>query len=149
MGVQLLLGFGYALFSTPNTNAIMSSVDRRSYGLASGAVGTMRLLGMIISMGIATVILTLYVGRVSLTVDTFPGFIRSLRAAAFILFSFLCFLGIFASPARGPVRGGITASKSGRWHFDFLLGSTRCASEKGVLPVEHKSEEPGKFGRKN
>jgi predicted MFS family arabinose efflux permease len=44
----ILLGFGFALFSSPNTNAIMGSVERRFYGLASGSVGTMRLLGMMI-----------------------------------------------------------------------------------------------------
>jgi EmrB/QacA subfamily drug resistance transporter len=41
----LILGFGFALFSSPNMNAIMSSVDKRFYGIASASVGTMRLLG--------------------------------------------------------------------------------------------------------
>ncbi|HUU75194.1 MAG TPA: MFS transporter, partial [Methanoregulaceae archaeon] len=33
VAVLVMLGFGYALFSSPNTNAIMSSVDRRYYGV--------------------------------------------------------------------------------------------------------------------
>jgi len=38
----MVLGFGFALFSSPNMNAIMSSVAKKYYGIASGSVGTMR-----------------------------------------------------------------------------------------------------------
>jgi EmrB/QacA subfamily drug resistance transporter len=103
IGSLAVLGFGFALFSSPNTNAIMSSVDRRFYGLASGSVGTMRLLGMMISMGIATVIFTLLMGRVQIMPEQFPVFLRSVHTA-FILFAVLCFLGIFFSLARGTLR---------------------------------------------
>jgi MFS family permease len=106
----LVLGFGYALFSSPNTNAIMGSVDRTSYGLASGSVATMRLLGMMISMAIATVILSLFMGRVQIMPEHYPLFIKSVRVN-FMIFSALCFFGIFASLARGRLRG-ITASRS-------------------------------------
>jgi EmrB/QacA subfamily drug resistance transporter len=39
--ILALLGFGFALFSSPNMNAIMSSVERRYLGIASGTVATM------------------------------------------------------------------------------------------------------------
>jgi len=42
VGSLILLGFGFALFSSPNTNAIMSSVEKKFYGVASGTLGTMR-----------------------------------------------------------------------------------------------------------
>ena len=100
----LVLGFGYAFFSSPNTNAIMGSVDKRFYGLASGSVGTMRLLGMMISMGIATVIFTLFMGRVQIIPEYYPAFIKSVQVV-FIIFSVLCFFGIFSSLARGRLRG--------------------------------------------
>ena len=99
----LVLGFGFALFSSPNTNAIMGSVDKRFYGLASGSVGTMRLLGMMISMGIVTVIFTLFIGRVQVIPEYYPAFIKSVRVA-FVIFSVLCFFGIFSSMARGRLR---------------------------------------------
>ena len=35
----IVIGFGLALFSSPNTNAIMSSVQKRSYGVAAATVG--------------------------------------------------------------------------------------------------------------
>ncbi|MFH0845346.1 MAG: MFS transporter [Pseudomonadota bacterium] len=100
--ILIFIGFGYGLFSSPNTNAIMSSVDKRFYGVASGSVATMRLLGMMISMGIATVILTVFVGRVQITAETYPSFVKGVRAAL-IIFSALCFAGVFSSLARGSL----------------------------------------------
>ena len=40
----ILLGLGFGLFSSPNTNAVMSSVDKRFYGVASATLGTMRMI---------------------------------------------------------------------------------------------------------
>ncbi len=99
----IVLGLGFALFSSPNTNAIMGSVQKRFYGLASGSVGTMRLLGMMISMGIATVIFAVYLGRVEITVAYYPVFIKSVNVA-FAVFAILCFGGIFLSMVRGKLR---------------------------------------------
>jgi hypothetical protein len=61
-----VLGAGYGLFSSPNTNAIMSSVDKRFYGVASGMNGTMRLLGQMLSMGIAMMIFAIFIGPVEI-----------------------------------------------------------------------------------
>jgi len=49
----LILGFGLSLFTSPNTNAIMSSLEPRCYGVGSATLGTMRLVGQVLSMGIA------------------------------------------------------------------------------------------------
>ena len=38
----LILGFGFGMFSSPNTNSIMSSVEKKHLGLASATVSTMR-----------------------------------------------------------------------------------------------------------
>ena len=43
----IILGLGNSLFSTPTTNAIMSSVDRRYYGVASGMRSTMLILAVL------------------------------------------------------------------------------------------------------
>lgn len=97
-----LLGSGFALFSSPNTNAVMSSVDHRSYGVASATLGTMRLTGQMLSMGLAILIMSLSLGPVQITPATFPYFLSGLRLA-FIVFSALCALGVLASHARGQV----------------------------------------------
>jgi MFS family permease len=99
----MLLGFGFALFSSPNMNAIMSSVESRYYGIASAMVGTMRLIGQMLSMAIATLIFVIYIGKVQITPEYYPVFLTSLRTA-FIIFAVLCFGGIFASLARGKAR---------------------------------------------
>ena len=103
----LLLGLGFALFSSPNMNAIMSSVEKKFYGIASGSVGTMRLLGQMFSMGIATLIFALYIGRVQITVENYPVFTRSLKVA-FGVFSVLSLIGICASLTRGNLRQDLT-----------------------------------------
>ncbi|MBU4138388.1 MAG: MFS transporter, partial [Euryarchaeota archaeon] len=99
----IILGFGFALFSSPNTNAVMSSVEKRFYGVASATLGTMRLTGQMLSMGIATLIVAVYMGNVQITPEYYPLFMKSANAA-FMVFAGFCFVGIFASLARGKVR---------------------------------------------
>jgi EmrB/QacA subfamily drug resistance transporter len=99
----ILLGFGFALFSSPNMSAIMGSVERRYYGVASGTLGTMRLVGQMLSMGIAMLLFSLYLGRVEITPQYHPQFVASAKTA-FAIFAALCTGGIFASLARGKIR---------------------------------------------
>ena len=93
-------GVGLALFSSPNINAIMSAVEKRYYGVASGMNGTMRLVGQMLSMGIAMMLFSLIIGRVEITPEYYPQLLTSLHYA-FILFTVLCILGIAASLKRG------------------------------------------------
>ena len=99
----IILGFGFALFSSPNTNAVMSSVDRKCYSVASATLATMRQIGMTFNMGIVMLLFSIYIGRVQITPTYYPGFISSVNTA-FIISAVLCFGGIFASLARGKVR---------------------------------------------
>jgi MFS family permease len=99
----VLLGFGFALFSSPNTNAVMSSIEKRFYGVGSATLGTMRLIGQMLSMGIAMVIFALHIGSARITPEYYPQFLVSMKTG-FVVFSALCFGGIFASLARGKVR---------------------------------------------
>lgn len=96
----LILGFGFAFFSSPNTNAVMSSVGTKTYGVASATLATMRSVGMMLSMGIAMLISAIYVGRVEITPEYYSAFVAGMKVA-FIIFAALCFVGIFASLARG------------------------------------------------
>jgi len=100
---QIFLGFGFGLFSSPNTNAMMSSVEKKIYGVASAMVGTMRLIGQMLSMGIATLSIALILGPVEITPDYYDPFLESIRVA-FLIFAGLCLTGIFASAARGRMR---------------------------------------------
>jgi MFS family permease len=102
-GTLILLGLGFAFFSSPNTNAIMSSVTKPYYGVASGTLGTMRLAGQMLSMGIAMVIISVFIGRVMITPEIGSQILMSIRVG-FTFFALLCCCGIFFSLVRGSVR---------------------------------------------
>jgi MFS family permease len=98
-----ILGLGLSLFTSPNTNAIMSSVEPRCYGVGSAILGTMRLVGQVSSMGIAMLVFSIFLGKVEIMPEYYPQFLLSVRVA-FAIFSALCVVGIYASLARGKLR---------------------------------------------
>ena len=97
-----MMGLGFALFSSPNVNAIMSSVDKKYYGVASSTLASMRMIGQMLSMGIVIVIFSIFIGSERISSVNQDAFLNSAHTA-FILFSVLCFAGIFASLARGKI----------------------------------------------
>jgi len=97
--VLVIMGAGFSLFSSPNSNAIMSSVEKRQLGNASGMLGTMRNVGQTFSMAIALMLLALYMGQEKINPGNYPQLMNSMKSG-FIVFSVLCFAGIFASLAR-------------------------------------------------
>jgi len=103
VSILILLGVGFALFSSPNTNAVMSSVERRFYGIASATLATMRVVGQTLSMAIIMLVFAIYIGETEITPEVHDLFMMSCRAS-FTVFSILCVAGIFASLARGDIR---------------------------------------------
>jgi EmrB/QacA subfamily drug resistance transporter len=99
----LILGFGYGLFSSPNTNAIMSSVDVGHLGIASAMVSTMRAIGQMISMAAAMVVLSLFIGSQPISPVVYPELQFSVTMT-FGLFFFVGLFGIWASYSRGTIR---------------------------------------------
>jgi MFS family permease len=100
----LVFGIGFGFFSSPNTNAVMSSVEREFYGVASATLGTMRLVGQSMSLTIALLFLGLIVGNVPLSDPSYPTLFTKAMGLLLITLVILCFFGIFASLARGRVR---------------------------------------------
>ncbi|MDR2936199.1 MAG: MFS transporter [Rikenellaceae bacterium] len=103
IGLLALLGIGFGIFSSPNTNVIMSSVDVKQYGQASASTGTMRLTGQAVSMGIAGMAVALQVGNKKITPEVYPQFLNSVHIT-FGIFAVLCLVGVYASLRRK--RGG-------------------------------------------
>lgn len=100
-----LVGVGFALFSSPNTNSVMSSVTPPLFSLASSFLSTMRTVGQSLSMAITTLVVASYVGNAALT----PAVAEPLQQAsshAFLLFAVLCAVGVGASLARGNLKRG-------------------------------------------
>lgn len=104
----VVAGCGFALFSSPNSNAVMGSVERRYLGIASATAGVMRSVGQMLSMGIATLIIAVYVGGVQITPQYHASFSSAFRLA-FIVFAVLCLTGVFSSLARGKLHGEVPA----------------------------------------
>ncbi|HNO09176.1 MAG TPA: MFS transporter, partial [Methanoregulaceae archaeon] len=109
----VVLGAGFGIFSSPNINAIMSSVEKRYLGVASGMNGTVRLVGQMLSMGIVMMLFSLFIGPVMITPEYFPEFLQSLHYA-FLIFSLLSLVGVVASLMRGKGLPGGRAGSDGK-----------------------------------
>ncbi len=101
----MMLGMGFGIFSSPNTNVIMGSVEKKYYTQASAVTGTMRMTGQAVSMGIAGMAISFYVGNHALEPALYPDFLRSLKLT-FIIFTVLCLIGVYASSVRSKKRTG-------------------------------------------
>ena len=95
-------GFGFALFSSPNVNAIMGSVDRARYGAAASSLATMRVVGQMTSMAIMSLAFAVLLGPVAITDSNLPVLERAL-SFSFSIAAALCMPGIYLSLARGRV----------------------------------------------
>jgi len=102
----VITGVGFALFSSPNTNAVMSSVEAKDYGVASSMLATMRSLGHTSSMAIVTLVVSLYLGKSSYTAVA-PGMLAETMRASFIIFLIMCVIGVFFSAKRKKGESGV------------------------------------------
>ncbi|MDH6304727.1 MFS family permease [Parabacteroides sp. PF5-5] len=100
IALLVLLGLGFGIFSSPNTNIIMSSVEKKDYSMASATAGTMRLTGQAFSMGIAIMAMSLMMGNVPISSDVHAQLLASMRVV-FIICSVLCLVGVYMSSIRG------------------------------------------------
>ncbi len=90
----VIYGIGLGLYVSPSSNAIMGSVPKKFLGIASGMQGTTRNTGMVLSIGIAMILFSIYIGNAQITPEYYPAFLKSLQVG-FTIFTILCFGGIF------------------------------------------------------
>jgi hypothetical protein len=93
-------GLGFSLFSSPNVNAIMSSVEKRSYGSANGVMATMRIVGQMSSMVLVTLVFVIVIGAVEIEPSNYDALEKAIRLT-FTIAAMLCVPGIYLSIARG------------------------------------------------
>jgi len=94
-----ILGIGVGIFSAPNMNNIMGSVERKYYGVASATVSTMRLLGQTFGMGLILIVFAVYIGAVQFTPQNYPELLTSIQVT-YIIAVIMSVVAIFASLAR-------------------------------------------------
>ena len=91
-------GLGIGIFASPNTNAIMGAVPRKALGVAAGTLGTMRMAGMMVSMGIIMILFSLYIGDAEIIPEYYPQFLSSVRTG-FIILTVFSILGLLSQLA--------------------------------------------------
>ena len=102
--IELLwLGLGFALFSSPNMNTIMSAVNKTQYGIASGTAATGRVLGQIVSMTIVALFLAGFLGSEAIDAVHVDDFMKVVKYG-FITFTVVSLAGIYFSFYRGEMQ---------------------------------------------
>jgi len=99
--VLVLLGIGMALFTTPNTSAIMGSVQKISLGVAAGINAATRTLGLAMGVGLSMALFEFFQSRYILNgSDTINAFIGSYQ----MVYNYIIFIiipGLIFSWCRG------------------------------------------------
>ena len=93
---MVLQGFGMGLFSSPNMNAIMSSVPPKDAPTASASQATMRTIGQTMSLGLLTLIFAWVMGNLELSVKYATMIVQSSQIICGIC-TVACVIAIFAS----------------------------------------------------
>lgn len=93
---MVLQGIGMGLFSSPNMNAIMSSVPPKFAPTASASQSTMRTIGQTLSLGMLTLVFAWFMGDAPMLVEYAPKIVQSSQLICGIC-CILCILAIFAS----------------------------------------------------
>ncbi|MCH2355414.1 MAG: MFS transporter [Pseudomonadales bacterium] len=100
----IVTGLGFSLFSSPNVNAIMGSVEKKHLGAAAAAVSTTRILGQLMSMVLFTLVMALSLGTAQIEPSSYPALERTI-SFSFYLAAAVCLPGLYLSVIRGRVHG--------------------------------------------
>ncbi len=98
---MVLVGVGNGMFSSPNTSVIMGSVKRSETGEASGVTAVMRQTGMMVSMGIAMMFISIIMGGSDNLVPENYGLFVDVIHVSFAVCLAMCVVGTIASVMRG------------------------------------------------
>lgn len=93
---MILQGFGMGLFSSPNMNAIMSSVPPKDAPTASASQATMRTIGQTMSLGLLTLVFAWVMGSLKLA-PQYASMIVQASQTICLICTVACVLAVFAS----------------------------------------------------
>ncbi|OEU68590.1 MAG: MFS transporter [Desulfovibrio sp. S3730MH75] len=92
----VVLGVGFALFSAPNMIILMGSVPPSRFGFASAITGALRTIGMVASMVIIAIFLSMFMGDVIVSPESAVPYMRVMHYSLVTL-SGLCVIGVVIS----------------------------------------------------
>lgn len=93
---MILQGVGFSLFSTPNNNVILGSVDKKDIATASASLSTVRTIGQSFSLGLLTLVFAYIMGNVPIIPQHYPQLILSSQVTM-IISTILCIIAILLS----------------------------------------------------
>ncbi|MEP1446395.1 MAG: MFS transporter [Paraglaciecola sp.] len=89
VGSLLLIGVGFGLFSTPNNNAIMGSVQLHEVGVASATMNLARTIGNLFGMSMVNLMVHYYIGEAQFTQEQNPALIQTVEMALSMSLAFV------------------------------------------------------------
>lgn len=102
LAALVLSGFGFALFSSPNTNAVMSCVEKKDYSIANSILSTMRTFGQSSSMAVVTIVVGMTMGNRALSDAGTADLVHTMHII-FGIFIVLCLIGVALSMQRRKI----------------------------------------------
>ena len=99
----MTLGFGFGLFTTPNNNAALSSVDRERLGIATALLNLSRVIGNMTGIAMVMILVSLIIGHAELKPEQYPALLITIRWAL-ALSCIYTIAGAWFSYTRGNIR---------------------------------------------
>jgi EmrB/QacA subfamily drug resistance transporter len=100
---MLIQGLGFGLFTTPNNNAALSSLDKSRFGIGSALLNFARVSGNMIGTAMVLLLVSIFIGKVEIRPDQYPGLLRVVGIALAMSFM-LVITGSYFSHSRGNIR---------------------------------------------
>lgn len=96
----IIIALGFSIFSSPNINAIMTSVSKSLYGNANSVLATMRILGQMGSITLITLMISLFIGHTPIGESNYEALEYTVQYM-FGIATLLCIPALFLSLIRG------------------------------------------------
>lgn len=93
---MILQGVGFGLFSSPNSNIILGSVEKKDIPIASASLSTVRTIGQSFSLGLLTLIFSFVMGNVQIVPSNYHLLVQSSHITM-IFSTILCVIAVILS----------------------------------------------------
>lgn len=102
-GCLMTLGFGFGLFTTPNNNAALSSIDTERLGIATALLNLSRVIGNMTGIAMVMILISLIIGHAEIKPQQYPALLTTIRWAL-VLSCIYALSGAYFSYTRGNIR---------------------------------------------
>ena len=99
----MTLGLGFGLFTTPNNNAALSSVEKERLGIASALLNLSRVVGNMTGIAMVMILIALIIGHAEIKPQQYPALLTTIHWAL-ALSSIYALCGAYFSYTRGNIR---------------------------------------------